>query len=134
MIQSFEIEGRLDGLNEYTRKCRSHKMAGAEAKKQNQMVVEEAIEKAGLRPVGEVGSFVGVTFYEAPKRKGSRRRDFDNIMFAVKFILDALVAKGVLVDDDLDHVLHVSTSVRKASYEEGSSVFVTIAPEMDVVE
>ena len=91
--QSFEVEGRLDGLNEYTRACRSNRYAGAKAKESNQVRVVKAIRDAGLNPMGH-GIWITFTWIEP-----NARRDKDNVAFAKKFILDALVEAGVLVDD-----------------------------------
>lgn len=42
-----------------------------------------------------------------------RRRDYDNLLSGLKPILDALVAAGIITDDDTEHLafgeLHVST-------------------------
>ena len=40
--------------------------------------------------------------------EGDKRRDLDNICYAKKFILDALVKQGVLVDDGQRFVVELS--------------------------
>lgn len=91
----FEIDKRLMGLNEYTKYNRTNKYAGAGAKKKEQQYIIWCIkEQLGSlkieRPV--IGNFTWV--------EENKRRDLDNICFAKKFILDALVEAEVLKDDN----------------------------------
>lgn len=109
MRQSFEIEGSLDGLNEYTKANRSGIHAGAKMKRANQDAVSRAIRTAGLKPMG--GSVaVTIVWIEGirPGRRQFRPRDRDNIRFAAKFILDALVETGIIADDSWNRVLSVT--------------------------
>lgn len=57
-----------------------------------------------LKPVERVR--VGFVWIEP-----HRRRDFDNITFAQKFILDALVAEGILKDDRRKYLVATSHQV-----------------------
>lgn len=116
MKQKFEISGRLDGCNEYTNACRSHAQLGARLKRQNQEKVCWAIKAAHLSPM-EPPVNVRITWFEKPKRKGSRMRDRDNIQFAVKFVLDALVEMGVIKDDGFDDIGDVNHKCYRASGE-----------------
>ena len=80
----FTIRGRLDGLNEYTAATRQNRYAGAAMKKKNQQAVAFALmghNERYDRPVQ-----LRCVWYEPNKR-----RDIDNVAFAKKFILDALV-------------------------------------------
>ncbi len=91
----FEIDKRLMGLNEYTKYNRTNKYAGAGAKKKEQQYIVWCIKEqlGNLKiemPV--VGNFTWI--------EENKRRDLDNICFAKKFILDALVQAGVLKDDN----------------------------------
>lgn len=106
MIQTFTIQGRLDGLNEYTAACRANRFAGANCKKVNQGRVQKAIREAGLVPMG-VPIALNICWFEAPKCKGARLRDPDNIAFAKKFILDALQAEKVIPNDGFNEVSHI---------------------------
>lgn len=109
-MSAFTIPGRLDGLNEYTSACRSSRYAGAEMKRKNQKICFRAIRRA--EKLGKVSRpesfpvFVSVRWYE-----GNRRRDVDNITFAVKFILDAMVQAGVLPDDSREYVCSIQHQV-----------------------
>ena len=104
MIQRMTIPGRLPGLNEYTRACRAHPMAGAKMKREAQDAVLWCARAARLRPHGGPVR-VRDQFFEAPARKGARLRDKSNIAsFAVKVIEDALVEAGLIPDDGWDEV------------------------------
>lgn len=105
MIQQFTIEGRLDGMNEYTRANRANPYAGAKMKRDNQDAVCWAIKLAKLKPC-KLPVYIHYTFYEAPKKKGARLRDRNNISsFAIKVIEDALQEMKVIENDGWDEVL-----------------------------
>ena len=96
MIKEFIIPFRLDGLNEYTKANRTSAAVGAAMKRKNEAFVLDAIRDAGL---------MGVHFEEPVKLffrwcEQNRHRDLDNIAFAKKFILDALVKAEVLKNDN----------------------------------
>ena len=90
---TFTVPGRLPGLNEYTRACRSSARVGNRCKQAAQRTVRWGINEAALSPITDP-VFISFSWYEP-----NRRRDLDNVAFAKKFILDALVAAGVLSDD-----------------------------------
>lgn len=95
------IPGRLPGLNEYTKACRS--TIGWQAGANMKAKTEEAIKK-------EIKRQLGTQTTEGPIKinflwvEPNNRRDLDNVCFAKKFILDALVAYGVINGDDRKHV------------------------------
>ena len=88
------IKGQLPNLNEYTRACRSNRFAGANMKKKAESIIEIYImqQLKGVRFPGTVE--LSFRWYEPNKK-----RDLDNICFAKKFILDALVSNGIIVAD-----------------------------------
>lgn len=94
---SAHIPIKLPGLNEYVRACRANRFEGAQMKKDN----EEAIAFF-IRGLPELRGPVRITFAWT---EGNARRDLDNVAFAKKFILDALVKTGKLPNDDRRHVL-----------------------------
>lgn len=101
---SLTIHGRLPGLNEYTKACRTNPHKGNEMKQQAQQTVMWYIMQQLRNPRGWLHItkpvFILFTFYEQ-----DRRRDRDNISsFARKVIQDALVQCGNLQDDGWDHV------------------------------
>ena len=94
------VKGRLPGLNEYTKACRTSPHTGNEMKRQAQDMVMWYIlqQMRGHRFTKPV--FILFSFYEQ-----DRRRDRDNISsFARKVIQDALVKCGNLQDDGWDYV------------------------------
>lgn len=94
MKKTLIIEGRLDGLNEYTRACRKNKFAGAKMKKENEVIISACI----LEQLQGV-YFDGVVELSFRWYEKDRKRDLDNIAMAKKFILDALVSNGIIVAD-----------------------------------
>ncbi len=105
-MPKFVIPFRLDGLNEYTRKNRSNKYAGHKTKLYNESFVYYSIREAKLQKITKYPVELKITWYEP-----NLRRDVDNITFAVKFILDALVKQGILENDSQKYVNKISHEV-----------------------
>lgn len=91
--QYFTIPGRLPGLNEIISANRSNHHCGAKLKRDSDDLVRMCIRKAGIKPMKRP---VQVDFCWIEK---SRARDKDNIRVGAKFVMDALVAEGVIPDD-----------------------------------
>lgn len=83
----------LSGLNEYTKACRSNKFAGAKMKKTTEDIITWHIMQQKL------GHFEGKVKLAFRWYEPNRKRDLDNICFAKKFILDALVSSGTIEAD-----------------------------------
>lgn len=98
----FIIDGRLDGLNDYTKACRANRYGANAMKKKNEAKVFEGIKRAGLTRVDKYPINLYIIWYEP-----NRRRDIDNITFATKFIQDALVKAGILEDDSQKYIVGV---------------------------
>lgn len=98
-MQTFRIEGRLPGLNEYTTANRSNAFAGAAMKKKAEKQIMAALQEAGLEPVTRPVT-LNYTWVEQ-----DNRRDQDNVAFAQKFVQDALVKAGILEDDSRRYVV-----------------------------
>lgn len=106
MRQTFAIEGRLDGLNDYIRAAHSPYLR-ADMKKRNEGRVAEAA--ARLRPM-RAPVEITITYYEG-KTHGTRQRvrDLDNVIGGGnKFILDALVGIGILPNDDSKTITRIT--------------------------
>lgn len=91
-----EINMRLPSLNEYINACRSNRFQGAKMKKD--------VEQDIMIFINRLPAFdnpVRIHFHWIEENK---RRDLDNICFAKKFILDALVKAGKLADDNRKNV------------------------------
>lgn len=109
-MNEFTIYGRLDGLNEYVRACRNSKYGANSMKKKNQKIVRNAVLNAlqseeltspNKYPIG-----LKIAWYEPNKR-----RDIDNVQFAVKFILDTLVDMKVIPNDSRKYVNSIISQV-----------------------
>ena len=84
-MHKLTIWHRLAGLNEYTRANRTNAHIGASMKRTNEELIIPYIRR-DLKGVHFDKVDIDITWYEPTKR-----RDPDNIFFAIKFILDALV-------------------------------------------
>lgn len=100
-----EIPMKLPSMNEYIRVCRRNRYESAEYK----MKLEEDIG-IYLKPLKRFKKPVLVHFTWHEK---DMRRDADNIAFAKKFILDAMVKKGILHDDSRKYVTGFTDTFRK---------------------
>lgn len=88
------IKGQLSNLNDYTKACRTNRYAGANMKRKNEQIIKVYIKKQ-LRDVHIKGKVkLSFRWYEPNKK-----RDLDNLCFAKKFILDALVSNGTIIAD-----------------------------------
>lgn len=92
MIQTARIDLKLPSLNDYVRTCRANKYMAASMKRD----IEEMI----LPFIIDLKRAEGPVEIEFHWVEATRRRDLDNIAFAKKFILDALVKFGKLKDDN----------------------------------
>jgi Holliday junction resolvase RusA-like endonuclease len=92
------IPGRLEGLNEYTKANRASARAGAQMKLIQEYKIMQCIDvqllhsEKKFKPIQKV--FVTFRWVEP-----NMKRDLDNIAFAKKFILDALVTRDILAGD-----------------------------------
>jgi len=120
MTQTFYIDWKLDGLNEYTTANRSNPHAGAQMKKRNEEIVVYAIRQHRIKPVSKP---VRLEYLWIEK---DERRDADNIAFAQKFVQDALVSAGVLPNDNRKWVRGFSHDFRRG---DRTGVQVTITEE-----
>lgn len=102
MTATFTIEGRMPGLNEYTRKERGNKYQGATMKRR------ETERAAWAAKAAHVPAFTEPVAVIIEWHEPNRRRDLDNVAFAKKFVLDGLVAADVLANDDPAHVFALS--------------------------
>ena len=99
---TFTVPGRLPSLNEYTEACRRHAKAGAKMKKvAEHQVMAGIVSCTACMVPGKVS--VSIKWVEK-----DRRRDLDNVSFAKKFVLDAMVRAGVIGGDDQRHVVALS--------------------------
>lgn len=97
-----EIPMKLPSLNDYIDVCRSNKYQAANFKRNLESQICLFLRKL---PRFETPVVIHFRWIESNKR-----RDFDNIAFGKKFILDALVKSGKLRDDNRKHVRGFSDS------------------------
>ena len=92
----YTIDMKLPSLNDYIRVCRSNKYQAAKYK-------ADLEEKIGyfLVKMPKWSKPIKIHFHWI---EGNKRRDLDNICFAKKFILDAMVKRGKLTDDNRKNV------------------------------
>lgn len=121
--QQFTIEGRLPSLNEYTRACRAHWSRGAKLKQQVEAEIMWQITQARL--AGKLAPVTEPVVISLEWHEKNRRRDFDNVTFGVKFILDALQRMDILINDDSKHVVGINHSI---VHDGQSYIVVTIRP------
>ncbi len=96
------IYGELSSLNEYTRACRSNQYYGAKMKSENEMLILKSLTAKHVNKIKKYPIKLKLTWYVKDKRK-----DPDNITFAIKFILDALVKYGILENDTQKHIQEI---------------------------
>ena len=90
----FVIEGSLIGLNEYTKQNRTSRNYANDTKRTLQYMIRLYIKQHKVAPITEYPVILKINWYEKDKK-----RDADNIIFAKKFILDALVEEQILEND-----------------------------------
>ena len=113
-----EIGMKLPSLNEYIRACRTNPIVASKFKKDVENDIGYFIQK-----LPRFENPVEIHFHWV---EGNKRRDLDNIAFAKKFILDAMVKFGKLKDDNRRCVTAFTDTF---SYDKKSKVILTIIEE-----
>ena len=91
MKYRFEIKEKLPSLNDYTKANRSNVYMANKLKQDVQYDIK--------RYIGNAPRFINPVRLHFIWIEKDARRDLDNVAFAKKFILDALVNNEILVDD-----------------------------------
>ncbi len=105
------LEFGLPGLNEIIKAAKRHHMAYAGLKKEYTRKVETELVAQGCIPMTPYTSVeVGFQWIES-----GRARDPDNIRAGSKFILDAMVNRGVIKDDSMKYIRILRDSFMKGS-------------------
>ena len=91
-MEKYIIQMKLPSLNEYINDCRTNKFVAAKKKAK---VESDIAWFLGKMPQYNKPIKIHFTWVE-----DNKRRDLDNICFAKKFILDAMVKAGKLKDDN----------------------------------
>lgn len=95
-----EIPYKFPSLNDYTRACRSGWQSGSKMKSKIQKDISLFINAL---PVFDKPIIIHFLWIE-----DNKRRDYDNIAFAKKFILDAMQECGKLKNDNRKYVVGFS--------------------------
>jgi len=96
LIYTAQLPIKLPGLNEYTAKNRANRHVGAKLKKDTESSIIPHLQN-----LPNFTKPVKINFIWCEENK---RRDLDNVAFAKKFILDALVKSGKLINDNQKYV------------------------------
>jgi len=128
MMQVYRIPGKFLGRNESEKLARSHWAKANEIKRDETEASMLYAKQAGLEPVsGPVDLLVmfreQVEFYKNGRPK--KMRDVDNVISALKPILDGLTKAGVLPDDGPKWVRRVIPSVQYAEDDPHITVAIT---------
>lgn len=98
---SYTIDGELTDQNTYFSAERTNRFNGAKVKKNNTWICTLAAQH--LEPIGKTPFRLSIDWYVK-----NRRKDPDNIAFAVKFILDGLQQAGIIDNDGFKQVLSIN--------------------------
>ena len=104
--KKFTIKGRLPSLNEYINDNRTNRYKGAKTKKDAEKLILTAIKRAKLSRVYKYPIELKITWNEP-----NSRRDVDNVVFATKFIQDAMVKAEIIKDDSQKYINKLSHEV-----------------------
>ena len=110
-----QINMKLPSLNDYIRVCRANKFQAAKYKAD----IEQEIGFY-LMKMPKIDNPIQIHFHWV---EGNKKRDLDNICFAKKFILDAMVKYKKLKDDNRKCV---TSFIDTFGYGEETKVILTI--------
>jgi Holliday junction resolvase RusA-like endonuclease len=104
----FFVPAKFPSLNELIGAANHNRFDGGRMKKKYTAIAEScarraAIETGWMAPEGPVS--IAITWVER-----DRRRDQDNVTAGQKYLLDGIVAAGVLLDDSQRYVPQPSTN------------------------
>lgn len=114
-VQELIINHFPPNLNEYRN---LHYRVSNKLKKDWALIVQNAVHKQKIERVNKV--IMTYTFHF----KDNYRRDPDNFAACAKFIQDALITSGVLIDDDFNHV--VELRVRRGANAAPPYILITL--------
>jgi Holliday junction resolvase RusA-like endonuclease len=109
----FTITHKFPSLNDVIGLAKKHWAQYYRLKKAETSLVAEYVRSlaaAGDFPCDTMDQVsIDFLFFE---KAGGRVRDWDNVTFAKKFILDGLVEAGAIHDDSPRHILNITERVR----------------------
>lgn len=98
------IPYKFPSLNDYIRECRTNKYSGNKLKKKVQKDIKPYIMQLPKFEKSVIVNFIWV--------EGNKRRDVDNVAFAKKFVLDAMVECGKLPNDNVRFVKGFTDTIK----------------------
>jgi len=107
MVQRFEIQYKLPSLNEYIRANRRHWSKGAKFKQDIDDIIGWNIKASKLQEVKAYPITLNLVFYEP-----NGRRDYDNVVSATKYILDALQKWNIIKNDSPKYIAGITSKVQ----------------------
>lgn len=113
------ISYKFPSLNEYVDACRGNRYKAAKIKSDIQRDIAPFIKQLPRFNCPVQVNFLWI--------EGNKKRDYDNVAFAKKFILDAMVQCGVLKDDNRKCVVAFSDTFE---YGKEFAVVVEVVPVM----
>ena len=123
-VFTFTVTHKFPSLNEAIAAAKKHWAVYAKMKKENTSLVAEYVRSLRGSSDFPLGVFNQVSLrLMFQERARGRLRDWDNITFAKKFILDGLVVAGVIPDDSPKHITDIHETV---FYGDEYSVMVSI--------
>ena len=122
--QTFIIDQQLPGLNDIIDAARTHWAVSANQKKDSDNIVMWSIKKHNIKPYDKK---IDIHIYFICQ---DRRRDKDNIMAAQKFILDGMVAGGIIPNDGWNFVGGLSYSFKVD--RDNPHIKVTLQPSEEI--
>jgi hypothetical protein len=102
---TYIIKGKLLGLNEFINIACKSPYARKTAKKEEEKLISFYI-KHSKKEIKDYPVIIKIDYYEK-----DARRDFDNIIFAQKFILDAFVKQGIIKNDSRRYIKKTDSNV-----------------------
>ena len=105
-ICKLEIPYKFPSFNEYVNECRRNRYAGGSMKKRIEEYISYYINKLPYFNKSVKIKFIWI--------ENNKRRDFDNICYDKKFILDSMVKAGKLKDDNRNYVVGFEDSFEYA--------------------
>ena len=104
-MNTFMIKAKLPSLNEVIQANRNNRYEGGRFKSEVEEVIGWAIKQALVKKILKRVKNPCVIYIDWHEK--TKRRDADNIQSSTKFILDAMVANGILQNDSRRYVKQV---------------------------
>lgn len=102
MQNFFVINHKLPSLNDYINACRYNRYKGANLKKEVENIISMFIHNAKMK--NQVKAIKNPVIVHFAWHEKTKKRDYDNIASAKKFILDAMQKTGIIPNDNRKYI------------------------------